>query len=190
MGLYIPTNIETVILTGIYGSGKSTLADKIITQDSRTLISLDSEICYGTAGSIVSADVIEQKDRLLYNKLTNGSRVLLDGLPIYDSFYPYTDRPVDFILGTREKFLDYLKAFPNTKIFVLVCNLETWLLQRLPTKSLEIKNLSDNGVWTSQHPEWVERIEHYRGFYGNTLPWLIEHASQNVQLYCTDRPLC
>lgn len=180
----IKSEVHTLILTGIYGSGKTTLANEIMKMDSRHLVSLDNEIGYSQHE--VPADTIELIDRQMYAKITNGSRVLLDGLPIYDNFHPKTDRPVNFILGTRTRFLDYLDAYPSTEIVVLVCKLNTWLNERLITKSPEIKELSEKGIWNNQHPEWAEREAHYRGFYGTTLPWLLENAASKIRLYSTD----
>ena len=176
----------TVILTGIYGVGKSTVAEKTTLSANRTLLSLDRTIPYGMPGEIVPAEVIERRDTVLYEQITSGDRILLDGLPIYDCFYPLTDRPVDFKLGTRSNFLKYLRARPTVKVLVLTCRLGTWLNERLPLKFSHIRELRDEGRWNPDHPEWNDRKNHYQGFYQNTLSWLIENAAQSTHVVCTE----
>lgn len=186
MGIEQLEDTQTVILTGIYGVGKSTVAEKTTLSVDRVVLSLDSTIRYAVPGEIVPAEIVERRDTTLYEQLTSGERILLDGLPIYDCFYPLTDRPVNFKLGTRSNFLKYLRARPTVKVLVLTCRLDTWLNERLPLKFSNIRDLRDEGRWNPDHPEWNDRKSHYQGFYQNTLSWLIENAAQSTHVVCTE----
>lgn len=176
---------SVLILTGIYGSGKTTVA-RSISSAGRKALSLDILIGYGVPGIVASADDIERRDLDLYRQLTSGDRVVLDGLPIYDNFHPNVDRPVKYTLGTRALFLEFLRQHPSTQVVVLTCNLYTWLTTRLPSKLPHIKDLSERGLWNKDHPEWVERQDHYLRFYGPQMQWMISNFSKNLSILSTE----
>jgi len=175
-----------LILTGIYGSGKTTVARSPQISAGRKVLSLDTIISYGIPGIVASADDVERRDLDLYRRLTSGDRVLLDGLPIYDNFYPNVDRSVNYTLGTRPLFLKLLNQFPSTQVVVLTCNLDTWLTIRLPSKLPHIKDLSERGLWNKDHPEWTERQGHYLRFYGPQMQWMISNFSKNLSILSTE----